>query len=156
METDTSDPFKTRVQERLAVKPGRHGAHENYDAILAAEVEIKRKLDNQQLSKEELLHHLRGWREAVHRMAIQNGFDNHTICWNAAPGQSMMNQGPTTDMKHRGPRVGNKDKQKWWHDFFELANKSVPFYVLDVNRNGTGDVLRRSLCGYFYAKWFRP
>lgn len=139
--------------------------HKTFDFALrtefrAGEEERKRKFKNHEMSKEEVLHHLRGEREMEHRGRIQHDFDYHAFCWNSKPTQR-----PCTDKKACFRRARTlKNRVSYSHDFFQLSNKSVPLYVLTSSRLGEHQTnlskvhvcLQKSLCCYLYDKWFRP
>jgi hypothetical protein len=84
------------------------------------------------MSREEVLHHLRGEWEMQHRGRIQHGFDYYAFCWNSKPTQR-----PCPDTKARFWRARTLENYvSYTHDFFQLSNKSVPLYVLTSSRLG--------------------
>lgn len=139
--------------------------HQTFDIELrtefrAGEEERKRKFKNHGMSKEEVLHHLRGEREMLHRGLIQHGFDYYAFCCNSKPTQR-----PCPEKKARFWRARTlQNYVSYIHDFFQLSNKSVPLYVLTSSRLGKYEYnlskvhicLQKSLCCYLYDKWFRP
>lgn len=124
----------------------------------AANKEARRRFLNEEMSKDELLHYLRTRREFSHQVTLVNGFVNHPFCWDYLPGNKK--QRPSEDIKQRWKRTSTKEPtQSSQNDFWELANKSVPFYILTTPEafdNSVPENLQRSLCAYLYARWFRP
>lgn len=122
------------------------------------EEERKRKFNNNEMSKEEVLHYLRGEREMEHRGLLQFSFDYCTFCW------SSKTQGPCLDNKARFRRARALPQYiSHFHNFSQLSNTSVPLYVLTSSRlgeyciiNKAHDCLNKSLCCYLYDKWFHP
>lgn len=120
-----------------------------------AEEERMRKFKAHEMSKKEVLHHLRTEREAEHRKLIQYGFNWEAICWSSKPAQ-----GPCTDAKacyRRGRKL--EGLHSYTNDFLQLSNKSVPSYVLTSPRKDDNAVItyfHRALGCYLYDKWFRP
>lgn len=124
------------------------------------EEERKRKFKNHEMSKDEVLHYLRGEREMEHRGHLQFSFDYCTFCW------SSKTQGPCLDKTARFRRaraLPQYTSPSYLHDLSMLSNKSVPLYVLTSSRlgehnsiNKVQDCLRKSLCCYLYDKWFYP
>ncbi|KAI3391471.1 hypothetical protein diail_7335 [Diaporthe ilicicola] len=128
--------------------------------FMAEEDERKRKFENHEMSKEEVLHYLRAKRESQHRCGIQHGFKYDSFCWNSKPTQR-----PCLDKKARFRRARTVERYiSYTDDFFELSNKSVPLYVLTSSRLGERQwnlskvhaCLLTSLCCYLFDKWFRP
>lgn len=117
----------------------------------------RRKFDDGDMSKDDLLYYLRDVRERVHRDIIQQGFDRYALCWTTKPSHR-----PTQDVDStaRIQIAGNiQERTCWIRDFFETSNKSVPFYVLPTPEVHFGRVpayLRNVLAGYLYERWFRP
>lgn len=124
------------------------------------EEERKRKFKNHEMSKDEVLHYLRGEREMEHRGLLEFCFDYCTFCW------SSKTRGPCLDKKERFRRaraLPQYTSPDYLHDLSMLSNKSVPLYVLTSSRpreynsiNRVHDSLRKSLCCYLFDKWFRP
>lgn len=122
--------------------------------------ETNRKYKANELSKPEFLHHHRELREYFHRLIIQNGFSHHAIPWNCRPGKPWLKQHPERSSGDRLRIAGAKEEFNWAQDFWELSNKSIPFYALAPAREGywhtMHDMQRKSIGSFLYAKWFCP
>lgn len=120
-----------------------------------AELERTRKFDDGEMSREEVLHYLRGRREQDHRELVQIGFEHNPCCWNSKPQHR-----PEYDTHVRLLRAGGRILTAGAAaHFLEFCNKTVPIYILTSPRkddNTTLPVLRSSLVNYLYNKWFRP
>lgn len=149
------EDFRSRCSGQPKLHPPSSVDPERYTIFRAAEKERERKVEDYKMSKEEVLHHLRTQREGEHRARIHAGFEYYAFCWNSKPAHS-----PCRDAKALFERASVLNmSQTYFHDFFELSNKSVPLYVLTSPRkhnNLAHECLQKSLGCYLYDKWFRP
>lgn len=142
------------------VHPGETFDFELRKTFKAEEKERERRFKNNEMTKKEVLHYLRGERERWHHQRTQHEFDCYSFCWNSKPTQDVCQDGKERFWREKMVKCPKACQSQ----IMRLFNKSVPLYVLTSSRLGELEhskskvhvCLQKALFCYLYSKWFRP